>query len=195
MQAALRPEADPGELATARAALAETLPWLERRAMGRSGGPAPYPPEDLVQGTVTAALARIEAEFQRSGRTPAWCQDDERLRRYLSGALRRTRQRLRRDSRTWREVSLSGDVAASDRATAQVEPCTDLQGFVARDLRWFSPVGEPGDLDALARALGCSPAALAKRRVRAMQRLKARCATCVERREHGCAFAALVRSS
>lgn len=187
------PAADPAPAPSApeaaREALVRALPWLERRSAGCGGARALERREELVQATLTAALARIEGVRARSGAAPEWCLDDQRLRRYLGGMLKRLHQRQQREASVRRAVTLRREPVDRESSLESAEACACLAQLAAAQQDLWPCPSEAKDLAERARERGCTAAALAKRRARALRRLRERCRTCSIRIEQGCALA------
>lgn len=182
----------------AHAALARVLPGLERysRRLIPEGHARrlSISHEDLVQFAALVALARLDADL-RAGNPPAeWWLSDARLENYLRGVMWRRLKRTLRDRRE-APVSITPELVTGADEPApfgsrdvrrRVRAC--LAGFSARELRLFARFGRGRSYEELAPRIQISPAALAKRRVRALADLRDRCRNCPLRREHGCAW-------
>lgn len=186
-------------LTDAKAALTDALPWLERvaalRLPARTSAYLSCSREDLVQLVLVAALTRIERRHAVTGRVPEWCQPEERLHAYLRGILARTLLRLQRDARAQREVSLPVECLAREHGRSRLEQHEEREralaclGGLSRDERQsFLRFGQGRTYAELAAELGLPPGTLAKRRARALDRLRERCRTCAWRIANGCSL-------
>lgn len=193
-------QAEPGCAASsaARAAVADALPWLERavalRLSARTSAYLSCSREDLVQLVMVAALTGLERRYEATGRAPEWCQPEQRLRAYLRGILARTLQRLQRGARAQREVALPVECLAREGGRSRLEQREEreraracLEGLSPDERRSFALFGRRTYAE-LAADLGLQTGTLAKRRARALDRLRERCRTCSWRSEHGCSW-------
>lgn len=174
-----------GTTARLRAALVRLQPWLARAAAAPDHVLPEETSEDLAQSVLASCLARIE-HHERTGSLPAWCEDEQRLRRYLAGALTRHRARRWRDHR--RAVGLPPDLRVP--VSEPREACSCLRCLSDDERRLLeTPREQRGEF---ARALGLILPTLEKRRRRLIQRLRVRCRSCARRRDGKCDWLGLI---
>jgi RNA polymerase sigma factor (sigma-70 family) len=189
----------PDALVRTRESLASALSWLETSSAlvlsSRKVSGLSCSREDLVQFVAVAALTKVERRHRESGTVPEWCQPEERMRAYLRGMLARTVLRMLRDARARREVALPMERLVREGRPSRLERLEErdharacLEAFTVDDLRLFLQFGDGHSYAELAGRIGSSPAALAKRRARALDRLRERCRGCSWRIDNGCSW-------
>jgi len=182
----------------AHAALLRVLPHLERYARRlvppRRNRRPPAAREDLVQFAALVALTRLQNAFDSGSELPAWWRDEARLGAYMCGIMKRRLRRLLRDAPRELDGLLPTDAAVVSEAPAfdheerrDVLGC--LSGLRRDDVRLLTRYAQGLGYEQLAGEFGASAAALAKRRARALNGLRARCQRCSLRRESACPLA------
>lgn len=167
-------------------------------------------PDDIVQSALLAVFERLKRSRDESDRPPNWWDSTPRLEAYLYGVVRHLTGRVTRDPWNRRRLRLDDGVdgaavpepaaperppkSAAERAEdlRRLRECLETLGNSDRAVLLLHAAGH--SYGRIAERLSLSPEAVAKRRLRALERLHTRCTACQWRAELGC-WSALGASS